>query len=134
MAMGMKSAEGDGINEINITPFVDIMLVLLIVFMVSTPAMVYRGMQVSLPQAAKSEDVSHVTLNLTVAAGGQVYLDKAPLAKGGLAAAVQKLRDAKVPVDALVAADTNVTHGAVMQLAGDLQALGIERVAFAVKK
>lgn len=133
MAIGMKNLEGDGINEINITPFVDIVLVLLIVFMISTPAMVYRGLQVSLPQAAKSEDVSHVTLNLTVMNNGQIYLDKSPLGKNGLVTAVQKLRNANVPIDALVSADTNVAHGVVMGLAGELQNLGITRVAFAVK-
>jgi biopolymer transport protein ExbD len=133
MAMGMNR-EGEGIHEINITPFVDIMLVLLIIFMVSTPAMVYRGLPVALPQTRKSVDLSHVTLNLTVLAGGDVYLDRMKLAKGDLANAVEKLRTAKVPVDALISADENATHGAVMAVAGELQAMGIAQVGFAVKK
>jgi biopolymer transport protein ExbD len=134
MALQTFRSEGDGINEINITPFVDIVLVLLIIFMISTPAMVYRGLTVALPEATRTEDYSHVTLNLALDASGRLYLDGHPMSEEQFARVIQKVREAKMPLDALISADAFTPHGKVVELADHLRSLGISHVGFAVKR
>lgn len=133
MAMNTNSDSSDGMNEINITPFVDIVLVLLIIFMISTPAMVYRGMKVSLPSTQNGEDMSHVTLTLTLAKPGELYLDSRKIEVSELKAIVDKLKASNASADAVVSADADVSHGRVMEIADELRKQGIEQVGFATK-
>src|SRR3954469_10830625 len=99
MAANMGKSDGDGINEINITPFVDIVLVLLIIFMISTPAMIYRGMKVSLPKAVTGEDLSHVTLNISIMKDGSMWLDNRKVTLDDLKRAFLKLREQQAQSD-----------------------------------
>lgn len=132
MAMHMGDNDSSqGINEINITPFVDIVLVLLIIFMISTPAMVYRGMRVNLPKAVNSEDQSHVTLSLMLTAEGKLFIDKREITTADLKVILAKLKEAKTAGDALISADAAVAHGKVMEIADLLKSEGIEQVGFA---
>ncbi len=131
--MQMAGQEGEGLNEINITPFVDIVLVLLIIFMISTPALVHRGMKVALPKAVISEDMSHVTLKLMLLADGKLLLDARPITLADLNAAVEKLNRAKVPVDAIVAADGEVTHRKVIEISDILRGYGVADIGFGVE-
>lgn len=131
MAMRVGDNDDQGINEINITPFVDIVLVLLIIFMISTPAMVYRGMRVSLPKAVNSEDQSHVTLNVLIQADGKLFIDKREITLADLKGICAKLKESKTGGDALISADAAVTHGKVMEVADLLKSEGIDQVGFA---
>jgi biopolymer transport protein ExbD len=133
MAINLGSSENEGINEINITPFVDIVLVLLIIFMISTPAMVYRGMKISLPKTVHGEDLSHVTLHITVKDDGDIFLDQRKVSVEELKAAVEKVKNAGASTDAIISADEKVTHGKVMEISDSLQGLGILEVGFATK-
>ena len=130
MAVKMQSARA-GINDINITPFVDIVLVLLIVFMISTPAMVARGLRVSLPQARNSEDMSYVTLNLVLNREGNLYLDGKTIDTNRLKEIVLDLKAKKTSSDAVISADKDVAHGKVMEVSDALRSLGVEQVGFA---
>lgn len=130
MAMQPTSRESDGINEINITPFVDIVLVLLIIFMISTPAMILRGTKVSLPKAKRSEDMSHVTLNLMIQKDGTLLLDNRQVSLEDVKKAFQKLLDNKMPGDAVISADSAVPHGKVMEVSDVLRELGITQIGF----
>ena len=123
--------DNDGINEINITPFVDIVLVLLIIFMISTPAMVYRGLKVALPKAYTGEDLSHVTMNVSITKDGSVYLDKRKVTFDDLKKAFATLKNSQVASDALLSADSEVPHGKVMEVADLLRANGVAQVGFA---
>lgn len=119
-----------GIVEINIIPFVDIALVLLIIFMISTPALVYKQMQVSLPKAVSGQDVSHVTLSLYVMPDGSVRLDQKPITTAELKQLALGL-EKDVPLDAIISADKSAPHGAVMEVADTLRSAGIAQVGFA---
>lgn len=130
---GRLSSDQQEINEINVTPFVDIMLVLLIIFMVSTPAMLARGMKIQLPKVDKSNDMSHVTLHLLLDAQGNLALESRPISMPDLKAALTNLQSKKMVTDALVAADAVVPHGKVMELVDFLKSNGIEEVGFGVK-
>ena len=125
--------DNDGINEINITPFVDIVLVLLIIFMISTPAMVYRGLKVSLPKAATSEDMSHVTMNISITKDGNIHLDSRKETIEDLKKAFQRLKETQVASDALISADNEVPHGKVMEVADFLRSVGVAQVGFATR-
>lgn len=131
--MQMASQDGEGLNEINITPFVDIVLVLLIIFMISTPALVHRGMKVALPKAVIAEDMSHVTLKLMLMADGKLLLDARPITLADLDTAVKKLNAANVPVDAIVAADGDVTHRKVIEISDLLRGYGVADIGFGVE-
>lgn len=128
---GHSTPNSDGsISEINIIPFVDISLVLLIIFMISTPALVYKQMQVSLPRAVSGKDVSHVTLNLYVTSDGQMKLDDKAISVAELKQVISNI-DKRMPLDAIVSADKSAPHGAVMTVADELRLAGITQVGFA---
>ncbi len=134
MAIHMgNSSESEGIHEINITPFVDIVLVLLIIFMISTPALVYRGLRVTLPKAVSSKDIARVNLNITLSREGQIYLDKSQVTLDQLKDVYKKLQTSKVTSDAIISADKDVPHGKVMEVADVLKSMGIEHVGFATQ-
>lgn len=123
---------GAGLYEINITPFVDVMLVLLILFMISTPALVYKGMRVSLPKVVKAEDISHVTLNIAIEPSGAITLDGKSLTIDELKGIYNGLSNSKVASDAILSADANVPHGKVMAIVDALRQIGIEQIGFGV--
>lgn len=130
--MQMNSSENEGMNDINVTPLVDVMLVLLIIFMISTPAMVYQGLKISLPQIAHAEEISHVTLHLTLTKEGDLLLDAKPTSFDAIKGAIAKLKQTQTQGDAIIAADKSIIHGKVMELADFLKAQGISQVAFTV--
>lgn len=127
-----KKPDDNGLYDINITPFVDVVLVLLIIFMISTPALVMKGMRVSLPKVVKAEDVSHVTLNLAVDAKGAIALDGKPVTLEELKKIYQGLGASKVAADAILAADSEVSHGKVLAVVDALRQIGVEQVGFGV--
>jgi biopolymer transport protein ExbD len=133
MAGKMSRAGGDeGITDINITPFVDIALVLLIIFMISTPALVYKGMRVSLPKVDKAEDITHVTLRISMDDAGKLTLDNRPVTVEELKRIYEGLRENRAAVDAIIAADRKVMHGEVLSIVDALRSIGVEQVGFGV--
>jgi len=128
--MKLHSADSEGINEINVTPFVDVMMVLLIIFMISTPALVYRGLKIALPTASTAQKVSRVTLRIYLTKEGALYLDRKPVTVSELPRIVAELRAAHRPTDVLLGADKEATHGAVMGISDALRGMGIDAIAF----
>ena len=74
ISLPSRSADRRVLSEINVTPLVDVMLVLLVIFMVTAP-MLQRGTDVQLPQAQHSEAKEHEQLTLTLARDGRIYLN-----------------------------------------------------------
>ncbi len=128
------TASSGGIYDINITPFVDIVLVLLIIFMISAPVMMYSGMQVALPTIVNGEDMSHVTLNLYLTKDGKYLLDGTNIDLKGVKTAYEKVINNKANGDAIISADKEVAHGKVMELADLLKSMGIQQIGFATLK
>src|SRR5437868_9756549 len=93
MAFNLESGEGRRIGtslaEINIIPFVDVVLVLLLIFMLTAP-MMYRGIDVNLPRAASRPTAVEERLVLTVSKDGQLYLNDKRVASGGLEGALRE--------------------------------------------
>ena len=117
--------------EINVTPLVDVMLVLLIIFMVTAP-LLKAGVPVELPDSrakALSEEKRQVTVTLD--RGGEVYLDNDPVANGEFAdrlAAIAPGPDGKPPLVTL-RADKAIDYGRVMAVMGELNRAGFNSIS-----
>lgn len=128
MAMNLGK-EGQLVSEINVTPFVDVMLVLLIIFMVATPMMT-EGLEVDLPQTRQVEvlptDADH--LILTVRRDGRIYLDEYAIndmadLEGYLLRLVKEKNRSL-----FLQADKEVPYGLVVEVMGQIKAAGIENL------
>ncbi|CAN5354493.1 protein TolR [soil metagenome] len=141
--MGMSNGGGSGgggrrhyrranvMAEINVTPMVDVMLVLLIIFMVSAPLLTV-GVPLDLPQtAAKSLDQDKEPLTLSVQLSGKVFLNNTEIPMDELVAKLKAITEARGGLDEriFVRGDTKVDYGTVMRVMGRLSAAGFKRVA-----
>jgi biopolymer transport protein TolR len=117
--------------EINVTPMVDVMLVLLIIFMVSAPLLTV-GVPLDLPQTqAKSLDNDKEPLTLSVNLKGEVYLNDTLIPIDDLVAKLKAVTDARNGLDEriFVRGDKKVDYGTVMKVMGRLSAAGFKKVA-----
>jgi biopolymer transport protein TolR len=118
-------------SEINVTPMVDVMLVLLIIFMVSAPLLTV-GVPIDLPQSqAKTLDQDKEPLTVSVNDKGQVFLQNAEIKGEDLIPKLQAVADARGGTEArvFVRGDKRVDYGSMMQVMGRLSAAGFHRVA-----
>ena len=118
-------------SEINVTPMVDVMLVLLIIFMVSAPLLTV-GVPIDLPQSqAKSLDQDKESLTLSVNEKGQVYLQNAEISLDDLIPKLEAVAQARGGTEArvYVRGDKKVDYGTMMKVMGRLSAAGFHRVA-----
>jgi biopolymer transport protein TolR len=118
-------------SEINVTPMVDVMLVLLIIFMVSAPLLT-AGVPVDLPQTqAKGLDQDKEPLTLSVNDKGQVFLQSSEIPVNELVAKLKAVTEARGGMDEriFVRGDRKVDYGSVMRVMGRLSAAGFRRVA-----
>src|SRR5271170_5027318 len=118
-------------SDINVTPFVDVMLVLLIVFMVSAPLLTV-GVPLDLPQSqAKSLDQDREPLTISVNNQGQVFLQNTEIKVEDLVPKLKAVTDARGGVDEriYVRGDRKVDYGTMMRVMGRLSAAGYHRVA-----
>lgn len=117
--------------EINVTPMVDVMLVLLIIFMVSAPLLTV-GVPIDLPQTqAKSLDQDKEPLAISVDDKGKVFLQNSEIALDELVPKLKAVADARGGLDEriYVRGDKKVDYGTVMRVMGRLSAAGFKRVA-----
>ena len=140
MAMSAGIAAGAGgrrhrrrpvMSEINVTPMVDVMLVLLIIFMVSAPLLTV-GVPIDLPQSqAKSLDQDKEPLTVSVNVKGEVFLQNLQVSLEELVAKLKAVTEARGGLDEriYVRGDKQVEYGTVMKVMGRISAAGFRRVA-----
>ncbi|GGE06934.1 protein TolR [Polymorphobacter glacialis] len=132
MAMGLPNRRGRRapMADINITPMVDVMLVLLIIFMVTAPLLV-TGVPIDLPDSkAKALQSDDVPIQVSIDSGGQVFIDQQKVPGANLAAKLAALRGARRDeARVYVRADRALDYGRVMQLVGEVSAAGFRKVA-----
>ncbi|MGQ0590895.1 MAG: protein TolR [Sphingosinicella sp.] len=118
--------------EINVTPMVDVMLVLLIIFMVTAPLLA-TGVQVDLPESkASALDQNNEPIAVSVDRAGQVYVDDAPVAPTDLSARLGQIAassDEPGGPRIFLRADRSLDYGRVMQVMGELDHAGLRRVS-----
>ncbi|HWK39664.1 MAG TPA: ExbD/TolR family protein [Hyphomicrobium sp.] len=140
MAMAMRSGgagdddDGDGdqykpLAEINVTPFVDVMLVLLIVFMVAAPLMV-QGVPVDLPKTAATKlEKVRKPMVVTLAPDGALYIRDEQVDPGNLVNRLVALRSQEGDTVVYVRADRKIPYGEVMEILGRVGETGYARVS-----
>jgi biopolymer transport protein TolR len=140
MAMNVASSSGGGgrrgrrkavMAEINVTPMVDVMLVLLIIFMVSAPLLTV-GVPLDLPQTqAKSLDQDQKPLQLSVDVNGKVFINDTEVPIGELIPKLKAITDARGGLDErlYLRADKKADYGTVAKVMGQLSGAGFRRLA-----
>ena len=131
---GAAEQDEESITGINVTPLVDITLVLLIIFMVTASYIVKETIEVELPRAAHGGETVQKTFALLVTKDGKTYLNGAPVDDAGLIGAVQDARSKGEDVQAIVGADKNATHGAVTHVLDLLKGAGVTKFAIQIEK
>ncbi len=111
------------LSEINVTPFVDVMLVLLVIFMVTAP-LLQQGIDVNLPQAKGKELSPTERVIITIKKDGKIYVNKARTDITKLKAKLTGLSDRNV----FLKADKKVPYGVVVEVMGELREIGIEKL------
>ena len=122
------------ISAINVTPFVDIALVLLVIFMVTASTIAKGAFEVDLPKAATAGAAVPDTLNLVVDAEGVVYLDGVVLADSDVTEAVRRRAAGDPKAQAVIAADRAVDYGIVIGVIDRVKAAGVTSFALNIER
>jgi biopolymer transport protein TolR len=115
--------------EINVTPLVDVMLVLLIIFMVTAPLLT-AGVPVQLPDSrAKALPQDDKPVEVSLDATGALFIDKDKVSDDAFVARLDRLAALPKPPQVFLRADTHLDYGRVMRVMGDLNHAGLNRVS-----
>jgi len=133
MGVQLDGSGDDIIADINITPFVDIILVVLIIFMVTATYIVAPSIKVTLPDAATGDGTDESSLGLTLAADGTLYLNGDPVSRDELRGFIRQERTRGQDVICLIAADKVVPHGDVVGLIDLVRQEGVARFAINIE-
>lgn len=127
---GLRSRHGTSVmGEINVTPLVDVVLVLLLVFMVTAP-MMNRGIDVSLPVASDDQTPPDDRITITVRKDGLAYLEDKPLALPLLEDRIRVMMEGKLNKIAYLRADEELRYGKVISVVDTLKKAGVEQIGF----
>jgi biopolymer transport protein TolR len=134
MAIDVSSQrEGTAISQINVTPLVDVMLVLLVIFMVTAP-IIQQGVQVNLPQTRSGAiPGSEEFLVVTVAKDGKVYLNDNVMTTGELGSKLAAIKKIQADKQVYLRADQDVRYGEVMKTIATIKQAGIERLGMVTR-
>jgi biopolymer transport protein TolR len=123
---------GDGKNgllsEINITPFVDVMLVLLIIFMVTAPMMV-QGVNVMLPESSSgplSSEDNHLVVSIDQ--DGKIYINDLNVTSDFLGEKLKKILENRSGKEVFLRADKRVSYGVVVRVMSEIKGAGVEKL------
>jgi len=132
MAGGIQEAD-DAITGINVTPLVDITLVLLIIFMVTTKIVLNQTVPLDLPKAATGTSDVQVVFSIILAADGRTMVDGKPVANDdGILPLARDAQAAHPELRAVIKADAAVTHGRVIHVLDLLKQAHVSKIAFGV--
>jgi biopolymer transport protein ExbD len=123
-----------GIVGINVTPFVDITLVLLIIMMVSATYIVSQSLKVELPKTASSDETVSRTYAVTVEKDGTYYWNDKRVTRAGLISELRKAKAATKEVTLVISADEKASHGSVVGVIDAAKVEGITKFAINVEK
>ena len=124
----MGGNNGRLMSEINVTPLVDVMLVLLIIFMVTAPMMM-QGVDVALPEttsAPLTAEKEH--LIITIDPNGQIFINEFQVSLDVLSSKLSKILEGKPDKEAYLRADKNIPYGTVVRVMAEIKASGIDKL------
>ncbi|MBI3542768.1 MAG: biopolymer transporter ExbD [Deltaproteobacteria bacterium] len=120
----------DEISGINVTPLVDVVLVLLVIFMITAPTLYQNALNVQLPQAQTGSDQTKTTMQIVVNQAGDITVDKKPYTLEALGSYVEESH----PVASIIMADKKTEHGRVISVIDLLKAHGVQKFSFGVER
>jgi biopolymer transport protein TolR len=122
------NASNKPLAEINVTPLVDVMLVLLIIFMVTAP-MLSMGIDVNLPRVkSKSLDLAEEKLVLTISESKEIYLNKTRLPLDELTSKLAAILSSRIDREIFLRADKNVPYGFVVEVMAEVRRAGVDKL------
>jgi len=113
------------LSEINVTPLVDVMLVLLIIFMVTAP-LLQQGIDVNLPQAKGKDLPPEERITLVIKKGGTVYMNDIPMSTSDMRQKLDAISRSNPNI--FLKADKDVPYGLVVEVMGEIKEAGIEKL------
>jgi len=119
------SRERDVLSEINVTPFVDVMLVLLVIFMVTAP-LLQQGIDVNLPKAKGKDLPPEERITLIIKRDGVIYMNNDPVSLSEMSRKLKSV--SKLNPNVFLKADKDVPYGFVVEVMGDIKEAGIEKL------
>lgn len=134
MAGGFSALDDDEpISGINVTPLVDVVLVLLIIFLITAPVIYQSAIKVQLPKARTGEEAQKSPYNFTITKEGSVLWDKEQMDWDTLGKKLAALGTAASDQTAMISADEATPHGSVIRLMDTLRQAGLNRFALNVE-
>lgn len=136
MAGVMQSSGGrrTPIVGINITPMVDVMLVLLVIMMVSAVYIVSQSLKVELPKTSTSDQPASSPLAVTITKDGKYFFDQKPIDEAGLMSELKNAKQKNTDVSLVVTADRDAYHGEVVHVIDLAKVNGITKFAINVER
>ena len=134
MASKVGGDDDEPISDINIVPFVDIILVVLIIFMVTTPFIMKPSIMVNLPKAGSGDDTTPSELTVTISADGSVGLNGKSTTAEAITAYAKQLAAKRPDVQAIISADKDVSHGKVVGIIDAVKNGGVKKFAITIDK
>jgi biopolymer transport protein ExbD len=119
--------------EINITPFTDVVLVLLVIFMITTPLMLQPGIKLKLPNVKTAETDSGKSINIVVDAAGRIFLNDKPAQLAELKSAIATRLIANPDIPVIVKADKEVKYDEVIKVIDAAKQAGAKRFSLGVE-
>ena len=125
---------GTSLSEINVTPLVDVMLVLLIIFMVTAPLML-AGVQIDIPQtSAARQSPPQKPLVVSLSADGDIYIRETSVSRADLITSLADLLKSEGDSIAYIRADKTIAYGQVMDILGEVSAAGYSQISLLSEK
>jgi biopolymer transport protein ExbD len=127
--------EEEAITGINITPLVDITLVLLIIFMVTARFISEPSIGVDLPKSSSSSasDASERNVFLTIDGNHEIFLNNSPVARDQLGEGIRSMLQKKPDMNLVIRADKNISHGEVIEVLDEVRSQGVTQFGIAVE-
>ncbi|MEK6626770.1 MAG: biopolymer transporter ExbD [Bdellovibrionota bacterium] len=125
----------EGITEINITPFVDVVLVLLVIFMVTAPVMLKESLKVNLPKTLTSDlNTKSNSIGIAITKEGQVIFNSELISQENLQLKLTELQQTAPETTFLISADIDTRHGDVVRMIDLLKKNGLNFFALQIEK
>ena len=125
--------EGGELSDINVTPFVDVVLVLLVIFMIATPTLIQNSLKVELPKATSTDASSAKSLGIVVTKGGQILIEGTIASDADLQKRVREEIKTNPEVQALIAADAESQHKDLVHVIDLVKQAGLQKFALEIK-
>ncbi len=126
--------EPEGIFDINVTPFVDVLLVLLVIFMVTTPIMIQQSLKINLPNSKTVDSIEKSTLAITISSQGQYFINGSLTTVDSIAEKAKELFAQNPETQVVLAADLESQHKYIVDVMDKVRQAGITKFAFQVLK